>query len=167
MSTWFYGKGGQKLGPVSDEELRNLVSRGTLGPNDLVWKEGMADWQKASTVPGLVFPPDATRPDPIPPSEPNIPVTTGSSLVGSSVPDYLPWSIAATVLCCVPVGVAAIYYSIQANSARTAGNFENARNQAQKARTWLIAAVVTGIVVAVIYLIATMMVGLSQNVRQY
>jgi predicted secreted protein len=167
MSTWFYGKGGQKQGPVSDEELRNLINSGAVGPNDLVWKEGMADWQKVSTVPGLVFSPDASGPEPVPPSEPNIPVTTASSLVGSTVPDYLPWSIAATILCCVPIGVAAIYYSIQANSARTAGNFEAARNQAQIARKWLIAAVVTGVVVGVVYLLFTMMVGLSQSVRHY
>jgi predicted secreted protein len=166
MSTWFYAKGGQKQGPVSDGELQSLISRGTVGPNDLVWKEGMADWQKASTVPGLVFPPEPSTPAP-PPSEPSIPVTTASSLTGSAIPDYLPWSIAATLLCCLPIGVAAIYYSIKANSARTAGNFETARSQAEIARKWLIAAVATGLVIGVIYFIMIGLAGVLQSGRQY
>jgi hypothetical protein len=159
MSTCFYVKCGQKQGPVSDEELQNLISRGTIGPNDLVWKEGMADWQKASTVPGLVFPPEASGFEPTPPSGSNIRVTTASSLIGSSIPDYLPWSIAATLLCCTPLGVPGIYYSIKANSARTAGNLETARGQAQIARKWLIAAVATGVVLWVVYLMI-MMIGI-------
>jgi len=143
MSTWFYSKGGQKHGPVSDADLQNLISRGEVGPSDLIWKEGMSDWQKASTVSGLVFPSDA--------GEPAIPVTTASSFGGSAIPNYLPWSIAAAVLCCMPAGVAAIYYSLKANSARTAGNFETARSQAVIARKWLIAAVAIQVVFGIIY----------------
>src|SRR5258708_36216821 len=154
MSTWFYAKDGRKDGPISDEDLQNLISRGTIGPNDLVWKEGMSNWQKASTVSGFVFPSDPTAPDSFPPSsKPAVSVTTASSLAGSAIPDYLPWSIAATVLCCLPAGVAAIYYSVKANSARTAGNFETARSQAEIARYWLIAAAAIGFVTLVIYFV--------------
>lgn len=167
MSTWFYSKGGQRLGPVSDEELRRLISNGSVGPNDLVWKEGMTDWQKASTVPGFVFPPDASAPaSSRPPSEPTIPVTPAYSLEPSVIPDYLPWSIAATLLCCLPFGIVAIIYSVQANSARTAGNFETARKQSQIARKWLIAAVATGLLLVIIYFIIGF-AGALHSGRQY
>jgi predicted secreted protein len=157
MSTWFYSKGGQKHGPVSDSDLQNLISRGEVGPSDLIWKEGMSDWKKASTVSELVFPSDA--------SEPAIPVTTASSYGGPVIPNYLPWSIAATLLCCLPAGVAAIYYSLKANSARIAGNFETARSQAEIARKWLIAAVAIAVVIAIFYFFSY--AGGHHGARQY
>jgi hypothetical protein len=166
MSAWYYVKGGQKSGPFPDEDFQNLISRGTVGPDDLVWKEGMSDWQRASTLPGLVFPRDVSAVDSPPtPSERTIPVTPGSSLPGGPIPDYLPWSIAATLLCCLPAGVGAIYYSLKANSARTTGNLETARSQAEIAKKWLIAAVVIGVVVSLFYFIAVIVGGM--HARQY
>jgi hypothetical protein len=170
MSTWFYAKGGQSNGPISEEDFRNLISLGRVGPDDLVWKEGMSAWQAASTVPGLVFPP--IRPTPPPPpqpsSEPSIPVVPPASLPAApipAVPDYLAWSIAATLLCCLPAGIAAIYYSSQANTARASGNIDLARRQAQIAKKWLIAAVATGIAFTIIYLIFAIIGGIhaAQN----
>lgn len=32
------------MGPVSEEDLRGMLSRGELHSTDMVWKEGMADW---------------------------------------------------------------------------------------------------------------------------
>jgi hypothetical protein len=172
MSTWFYAKGGQTLGPVSEGDFRNLISLGTIGPDDLVWKEGMSAWQTASTVPDIVFPAARRMPPtpPLPSSEPSIPAAPPTSvpqtsLPGARVPDYLPWSIAATLLCCLPAGIAAIYYSVKANSARSTGNFEIARSQAAIARKWLIAAVAIGIVLTIIYLILVIIGGIhaAQN----
>jgi hypothetical protein len=50
MAQWYYSKGEQQIGPVSDVEIRDLVARGTLTPNDDVWREGMADWQRAADI---------------------------------------------------------------------------------------------------------------------
>jgi hypothetical protein len=171
MSTWFYAKGGQTLGPVSDGEFRNLIGLGTVGPDDLVWKEGMPAWQPASAVPGLLFPPPrrVPPPPPQPSSEPSIPVASAASLPRAptqAIPDYLPWSIAATLLCCLPAGIAAIYYSTKANSARTTGDFETARRQAQIARKWLIAAVVIGIVFTFVYLVIAIVGGIHAAQQQ-
>jgi hypothetical protein len=170
MSTWFYAKGGQTNGPVSEGEFRNLINLGGVGPDDLVWKEGMPAWQPASAIPGLVFPPGGrVSPPPVPSSEPSIPMVPASSLPSTpspAIPDYLPWSIAATLLCCLPAGIAAIYYSVKANSARATGSFDVARQQAQVARKWLIAAVVIGIVFTVVYLIIMIVGGIHAAQQQ-
>lgn len=48
--TWFYAKDGQQLGPVSEEQLRSLSENGELSSDDLIWKEGMADWASFESV---------------------------------------------------------------------------------------------------------------------
>lgn len=170
MSTWFYAKGGQTLGPVSEGEFRNLINLGTVGPDDLVWKEGMPAWQPASAIPGLLSPPAGrVPPPPVPinePSIPTVPVTSFPSAPTPAIPDYLPWSIGATLLCCLPAGIAAIYYSVKANTARSTGNFDLARQQAQIARKWLIAAVAIGIVFTIIYLIIVIVGGIHAAQQQ-
>jgi hypothetical protein len=53
-SQWFFGRGGVQHGPVSEDVLRRMVDAGELRPDDLVWREGMAAWQAAREVPGLL-----------------------------------------------------------------------------------------------------------------
>ncbi len=61
MSEWYYADKGQQLGPVPTSELQHLISSGALDAKTcLVWKEGMADWQAAATIPEVMPPsPDA------------------------------------------------------------------------------------------------------------
>lgn len=58
MSAWYYAQNGQQHGPVTEEALKMLIARQQLSPDDLVWSEGMADWQPASTVGGMMCPPE-------------------------------------------------------------------------------------------------------------
>jgi len=51
--SWFYASNGQQQGPYPDAQLRDLIARGTVTADTLVWSEGMADWQKAGDIPGL------------------------------------------------------------------------------------------------------------------
>lgn len=53
---WFYAKGKQKHGPVSESELNGLAHSGQLAPTDMVWKEGMAEWKPATSIPGIFTP---------------------------------------------------------------------------------------------------------------
>lgn len=53
MAQWYYTKNGQQAGPVDQAELGRLVSSGQVTASDLVWKDGMANWQTISTVPEL------------------------------------------------------------------------------------------------------------------
>jgi hypothetical protein len=67
-----YSLNGQQRGPVSEDQLRQMIATGTISPDTLVWREGMADWQPlASVVSGIsstvrcsvcgqMFPPDQT-----------------------------------------------------------------------------------------------------------
>jgi GYF domain 2 len=52
--SWFYAAGGQQTGPVREVQLRDLIASGTVTADTLVWSEGMAAWQKAGEVPGLL-----------------------------------------------------------------------------------------------------------------
>ncbi len=56
--SWYYASGGQQQGPVDDAQFEALIQAGQIKPADLVWKEGMANWQPLSTVrPGTGAPP--------------------------------------------------------------------------------------------------------------
>ncbi len=51
--SWYYSQNGDQFGPVAASELKELAASGELRPNDLVWKEGAADWRPAREVRGL------------------------------------------------------------------------------------------------------------------
>jgi hypothetical protein len=44
MAEWFYGKDNAQHGPVSDLEIRNLVTSAQIDMNTIVWREGMTEW---------------------------------------------------------------------------------------------------------------------------
>jgi hypothetical protein len=52
--SWFYASQGQQQGPYPEAQFRDLIARGAVRPDTLVWSEGMAGWQKAGEVPGLM-----------------------------------------------------------------------------------------------------------------
>jgi GYF domain 2 len=52
--SWFFAANGQQQGPYPDPQFRDLIARGALNAQTLVWSEGMAGWQKAGEVPGLM-----------------------------------------------------------------------------------------------------------------
>jgi uncharacterized RDD family membrane protein YckC len=49
--SWYYAQDNQQLGPVTLEALRGMVASGQVGAADLVWTQGMAQWQPARSVP--------------------------------------------------------------------------------------------------------------------
>lgn len=53
MGQWYYLVNGQQRGPVSREQIINLVNQGQLRLNDYVWSEGMPNWVPIQNVPGL------------------------------------------------------------------------------------------------------------------
>lgn len=63
---WSYVRGGQKLGPVSLETLKQMVSDGTLGREDLVWRPGMENWVSAASVPEIWPTPEGDIPQALP-----------------------------------------------------------------------------------------------------
>ena len=58
--SWFYADGGQQQGPLPEAQFRDLIAKGMIRADTLIWTDGMAGWQKAGDIPGLLSP--AARP---------------------------------------------------------------------------------------------------------
>ncbi|MFL6789696.1 MAG: DUF4339 domain-containing protein [Bradyrhizobium sp.] len=52
--SWFYASEGQQQGPFPEIQFRDLIARGTVSADTLVWTEGMSGWEKAGEIPGLM-----------------------------------------------------------------------------------------------------------------
>jgi interferon-induced transmembrane protein len=55
---------------------------------------------------------------------------------GATVPNYLVFAILATVLCCLPTGIAAIIYAAQVNTKLQAGDYGGANESSKNAKMW-------------------------------
>ncbi len=66
MDQWYCSIDGTRYGPVPRETLREWIASGRLRPTDLVWTEGMDEWQPAAAVGeltgGAPFPPPSPLP---------------------------------------------------------------------------------------------------------
>lgn len=61
---WYFLRDGQQVGPLAWQDLWSRGQGGELRPFDLVWTDGMAQWQPASAIPGLF--PGLPAPPPVP-----------------------------------------------------------------------------------------------------
>lgn len=71
---WYYAEGGRQVGPVEESVLDELVRQGTVRDDTLVWREGMAAWQRHAAVRGGSSPApgnQAAAPAPAPASAPS------------------------------------------------------------------------------------------------
>ena len=59
---WYVRIGARKLGLMAPEALRAMVETGQIAPDTLLWRPGLEDWVAASTVPGVLIPPDSPPP---------------------------------------------------------------------------------------------------------
>ncbi|HEX7554953.1 MAG TPA: DUF4339 domain-containing protein [Geothrix sp.] len=50
---WHYIQNGTTLGPIPEEQLRQLISSGALQPSDHVWHDGLAAWTTIQASPEL------------------------------------------------------------------------------------------------------------------
>ena len=50
---WYFAHGDKQSGPITALELKQKAIAGELKPDDLVWREGMAEWTAARNVRGL------------------------------------------------------------------------------------------------------------------
>jgi hypothetical protein len=73
--SWFYASEGKQQGPFPEIQLRELIGRGAITADTLVWTEGMANWQKAAEIPGLA--PDGSGPPVMPRSGGALPSVGG------------------------------------------------------------------------------------------
>jgi hypothetical protein len=159
VDVWYYAKNGEQKGPVDKDELQRLIASGAVKTNDYVWTEGMAEWQTAGRVPGLVtvFPPGA--PARVADEDDD------GELDGEPIPNYLPWAILVTLCCCLPGGIMSIVYAAQANSHRNAGNWAEARISAERARNWLIWSAVLGAIASAASMVLPFLQGIATVLR--
>ena len=117
--SWFYASNGQQQGPYPEAQLRDLIARGTVRADTLVWSEGMAGWEKAGTIPDLMMsggsaPPAVPRPGG-PPMAPNGGYASGSSVLSFDfgIWDFV-WRSVVTAIGCVliiPVPWVLVWYT--------------------------------------------------------
>lgn len=50
MKQWHYTENGQQLGPVSEVDLGSLIAARRIGPDTLIWCEGMEHWLPLAQV---------------------------------------------------------------------------------------------------------------------
>jgi hypothetical protein len=94
---WYYRSGDAKVGPMTWERLVECVRDGAVGPGDMVWREGMAAWQQAVSVPGLIPMPGQA------PAGPGVPPPPASLGDNAAIRMVIPvgrsgWAIAAGYL---------------------------------------------------------------------
>ncbi len=67
MTTWFYADHNQqRRGPVTDEQMRVAYQQRQIVDSNLVWTQGMPDWQPLSSVAAQLGINVATSPPPMP-----------------------------------------------------------------------------------------------------
>jgi hypothetical protein len=78
-ANWYTSRDGEQVGPITSQELKQKAASGEVSADDLVWKEGMAEWVPASKVPGLSF--EDAKPAPAPSPLPTEELAEASSAV--------------------------------------------------------------------------------------
>lgn len=168
MQYWINHNGVQS-GPVDLDGLKELG----LTSAAYVWHEGLSDWVKITQLPELQGLYELVGEPVAAPQQPN--VTVGTPIEGGAQqetyqpqdynaaqqPQYcdqslndepcpstnMVWAILATVLCCcVPCGIASIYYATRVTKCYRAGDMRGARSASETSQWWSIAAAVVGVV---------------------
>jgi hypothetical protein len=79
------------------------------------------------------------------------------------VKTYLVESILVTLLCCMPLGVVAIVFAAQASSLLSIQQYQLALKSAETAKKWMIASLICGIVVSIIYVGLSILAQVAQK----
>jgi hypothetical protein len=79
--------GSERQGPVSLDQLRDLLRQGVVQPGDRVWTDGLPDWTPAADRPELRSAPGAVAPAALPADQP--PAATLHGEVEGPIPERL------------------------------------------------------------------------------
>ena len=165
---------GEQKGPFSVDELR---LKG-ITSETRVWKEGYAGWVRAGSVPELAGlfttppPHDGTNSyQAYQTSGSTSQNTSGYSQsygmegqpMGEMPKTWLVESIIATVLCCLPLGIAALINAADVESSYRVGRYNDAVRKSQNAKNWLIWAVVAHVACWILVIGFIFMMGLAAS----
>ena len=73
-----------------------------------------------------------------------------SGAAAPAIPNHLVGAILTTLCCCMPFGIVSIVYAAGVNGKITAGDIEGAKKASENAKTWMITALVCGIVINIL-----------------
>jgi uncharacterized protein (TIGR00266 family) len=65
MSKWYVAVDGKSIGPMSTSQLSSALSSGQYPGSSMVWRDGFADWQPATSITELSTPTPAAAPPPV------------------------------------------------------------------------------------------------------
>lgn len=143
---------GRQRGPFT---LNQLLSEG-LTPETMVWRNGMPNWGKASTIPELQIlfasPQSAVQPA-TPHYSPYENQQTGYNrfpAYSSGWTNWMGWAVTGTIIggltCCLGLifGIIGMVKSTQANQQAHYGDYMQAQETNSSARSWTIASLVIG-----------------------
>lgn len=136
----------QKLGVYPEAEAKARLQRGEILSSDLVWCEGMPAWRPAGEVFG-----GATVPVP-PPMMPGVTPAPASFVAQPKPANYLVWSILATLLCCLPLGIVSIIFAAQVDTKFAAGDYAGAERSSKRAKMWALIAFASGLIGLIAYI---------------
>lgn len=140
MEEYYYlSHDNQRIGPLTLEQLlANHITGETL-----IWKAGLPQWTNAMSVPEVAAHLNNTSTaSPMPPRPEESFYKTKPC-----PPTNLVWGILATVLCCLPFGIVAIYKSSQVERNYYNGNYEAAVKASNSAINWCIASMVISVLI--------------------
>ncbi|MDB4055633.1 CD225/dispanin family protein [Akkermansiaceae bacterium] len=172
---WFYTQNGIQHGPVTEAELSAMIANGTVTSSDLAWHKEMNDWKPIHSL--SILPPQSQNPPTVPiqasPYQTPVSQTPVSQTPVSqtpvaqptavpqhavNVPNYLWQSIVVTLFCCLPFGVVAIVKASKVDSQVKAGDYNGAVASSNSAKTWCWVSFGVGLVVNLLYIIASLAV---------
>ncbi|NPU67923.1 DUF4339 domain-containing protein [Bradyrhizobium sp. 83012] len=91
--SWYYAEQGQQQGPISEDELRDLIARSVVTAETLLWSDGMAGWEKAGRIPGLMSGVASIAPGGPPAFDRGSPAPAGAVSIKLGTWSYLGWTL--------------------------------------------------------------------------
>ena len=132
---YYIYKNDLRSGPFDEDHITEQLQSGELTPRDLGCAEGMKDWETLA----LLFPlamPDHER----------------ASISG--IPTHLVGSLISLIFCLIP-GIVAVVYALQTRDAKKRFDTEKAEASERKAKGWMIAAYVIGMLGIIVRLLGS------------
>jgi len=164
--TWYYASGEQQIGPLSVDQMNELIRSGQVRADTLVWRDGMGDWMAAGQTGEFSFGVEARPATAVAAGSPyQSPqsLRPGGMATGVPITTYLWQSIVVTIFCCWPLGIPAIVYAASVSSKQARGDTAGALDASKKAAMWCWISFAVGLVAIIGYIVLMVFFGMSEG----